>query len=191
MTIDRRVLRTRTALYDALVDLIRERDYEAITVEDILARANVGRSTFYAHFKSKDELLEKSLERLRQELIAAVEATPEATIFTVTRTLFEHVHRHRDIHFALAKGTRGALLHESIAANFAQVVRTLLPNARGGSIPRELAISHISGSFLCVLRWWMDRNPSVTPAEADGLFCRLVFSGLGEEFGAIPEPPER
>lgn len=183
-------MRTRTALYGALVDLIREGDYDAITVEDILARANVGRSTFYAHFKSKDELLEKSLERLRQELIAAVEATPEATIFTVTRTLFEHVHRYRDIHFALAKGTRGALLHESIAANFAQVVRTLLPNARGGAIPRELAISHISGSFLCVLRWWMDRNPSVTPAEADSLFCRLVFSGLGEEFGAVPEPPE-
>lgn len=191
MTIDRRVMRTRTTLYDALVDLIRERDYDEITVQDILTRANVGRSTFYAHFKSKDELLEKSLERLRRELFSAVEAAPDATIFAVTRALFEHVDRYRDIHFALAKGAAGALLHESIAANFAQVVRTLLPNGRGGSVPRELAISHISGSFLCVLRWWMNRNPSVTPAEADGLFCRLVFSGLGDEFGAFPEPPER
>ena len=191
MAIDRRVMRTRTTLYDALVDLIRERDYDAITVHDILARANIGRSTFYAHFKSKDELLEKSLERLRQELFSAVDATPDATIFAVTRTLFEHVDRYRDIQLALAKRPAGVRLNESIALNFAEVVRTLLPNAGDGSIPRDLAISHIGGSFLSVLRWWMSRTPAVTAAEADGLFCRLVFSGLGDEFGAFPEPPER
>lgn len=189
MAIDRRVMRTRTTLYDALVDLIRERDYDEITVHDILERANVGRSTFYAHFKSKDELLEKSLERLRQELFSAVEATPDATIFAVTRTLFEHVDRYRDIQLALAKEAAGARLNESIAMNFAEVVRTLLPTARNGSIPRDLAISHISGSFLSVLRWWMGRTPAVTAAEADSLFCRLVFSGLGDAFGAVPNRP--
>lgn len=183
MAIDRRVVRTRTTLYDSLVQLIRERGYDSIRIEDILERANIGRSTFYAHFKSKDELLERSLDRLRQELISTVEATQDATIFDVTRTLFRHIDHYRDIQAALAKSPAGALLHESIAANFSQVVRSILPPSRDGSIPRELAIAHISSSFLCVLRWWMDRAPNVSPDEADDLFCGLVFGGLGEAWG--------
>ncbi|MGO4838809.1 helix-turn-helix domain-containing protein, partial [Rhizobiaceae sp. 2RAB30] len=62
MAIDRRVARTRTALYDALVALIRLKAYEEITVEDILREADIGRATFYAHFTSKDDLLERSLD---------------------------------------------------------------------------------------------------------------------------------
>ena len=62
--IDRRVTRSRTALFDALLSLMLEEDYQSISIEDILTRADIGRSTFYAHFISKDDLLEKSLERL-------------------------------------------------------------------------------------------------------------------------------
>ncbi|EHK58261.1 TetR/AcrR family transcriptional regulator [Allomesorhizobium alhagi] len=61
MAVDRRVARTRTALYDALVALIRRKDYDLITVQDILEEANVGRATFYAHFTSKDDLLKRAV----------------------------------------------------------------------------------------------------------------------------------
>ena len=59
--IDRRVARSREMLHQALLSLIIEKDYEAITVEDICERANVGRSTFYAHFTSKDDLKPEAL----------------------------------------------------------------------------------------------------------------------------------
>jgi AcrR family transcriptional regulator len=64
---DRRIQRTRRLLQDALVGLILEKGYEAITVQDILDRANVGRSTFYEHFYDKDDLLLSSFEFLRDD----------------------------------------------------------------------------------------------------------------------------
>ena len=52
---DRRVQRTRELLQKALIALISERRYDAITIQDIVDRANVGRTTFYLHYSSKDE----------------------------------------------------------------------------------------------------------------------------------------
>lgn len=184
MAIDRRIARTRTALYDALVALIRERGYDAIRVEDILDRANVGRSTFYTHFRSKDELLTRSLDRLRAELVAAIDALPAPDAGIVSQTLFRHIDGHRDIQASLAGGAANAIVRQAIAANLALVMRPLLPQ-RAGAIPRELAINHISATFLCVLEWWLDRNPATSWQEAERLFRRLVSNGLNEQW---PEP---
>src|SRR5438552_11345004 len=65
---DRRIQRTRLMLRSAMVSLIRERGFEALTVQDIIDRADVGRSTFYSHFKSKEDLLEGSVAMLRASL---------------------------------------------------------------------------------------------------------------------------
>ena len=61
---DRRTLRTRQLLTDALGELIRTKRYEAITVQEIADRANVGRSTFYAHFADKDDLVADGVRRM-------------------------------------------------------------------------------------------------------------------------------
>jgi AcrR family transcriptional regulator len=62
--LDRRVQKTRKLLQDALIELVAEKGYEAVSIREILDRANVGRSTFYAHFQDKDQLLHSILERL-------------------------------------------------------------------------------------------------------------------------------
>lgn len=61
---DRRVQKTRKLLQDALIELVAEKGYETVTIQELLDRANVGRSTFYAHFQDKDQLLHSILERL-------------------------------------------------------------------------------------------------------------------------------
>jgi AcrR family transcriptional regulator len=76
-TTDRRVRRTRELLRSALLSLIQEKGYERITVRDILDRADVGRSTFYAHYRDKDELLQSGFEDVRSAL--AAEMQPEAS----------------------------------------------------------------------------------------------------------------
>src|SRR5688572_21995012 len=65
IALDRRVQKTRKLLQDALVELVAEKGYEAVTIREILDRANVGRSTFYAHFQDKDQLLHSILEGLQ------------------------------------------------------------------------------------------------------------------------------
>jgi len=182
MAIDRRVQRTRTALYDALVELIREGSYDAIRVDDILRRANVGRSTFYDHFRSKDELLERSLERLRAELLAIADAEGRRDLWSVSDQLFAHVHQYRDIHVALSHSSGGPILSRAISRNFTQVVRILLPASPRRQLPRELTTLAVSGLVEAVMHWWLDRNPAVPPETAARLFRRLLSHGLAADW---------
>src|SRR5215213_8734136 len=66
MVLDRRVQKTRKLLQDALIELVAEKGYESVTVQEILEKGNVGRSTFYAHFQDKEHLLHSILERLNE-----------------------------------------------------------------------------------------------------------------------------
>lgn len=184
MKIDRRVVRTREALYDALVGLIRERDYDAITVADILERADVGRSTFYAHFTGKDDLLAHSLDRLKT-LLASVAAKAEADGLDplaearlVSRALFAHVETFRDVQAALAGGRGAAIVGEAIGRTVGGAVHDLPLEAPEG-LPRELAVQFVVSTFATVLRFWTGRRPQMPAAEADALLLRLVERGLG------------
>lgn len=181
MGIDRRVARTRTALYDALVALIRAKDYAAITVEDILAEANVGRSTFYAHFTSKDDLLQRSLERLRDLLVGVQQGSghgADGSNWDPARALFEHVGEYADVQAALAGGHGGAVLREAVDKVLADVLRQAMGAGPAGGLPRELVIQHMVATFNTTLRWWREHRRAMAPAEADALFRQLLLRGL-------------
>jgi AcrR family transcriptional regulator len=185
MTVDRRVQRTRTALYDALVRLIRMKPYDEISVADILGEADVGRSTFYAHFTSKDDLLARSLDRLKAlltEVAGAQEAAMagrDATTREVSRALFAHVAEYRDIPLALAGGRGATIVSGAIGKALADTVKALPLEAPDG-VPRELAVEFVVATFATVLRYWLERRPGMTAVEADETFLRLVRAGLGE-----------
>ena len=182
LAVDRRIARTRNALYDSLVALIHERSYASIKVEDIVAKANVGRSTFYAHFKSKDELLARSLERLRAELMSGISRLEDPTLEDVSSALFRHIDGHRAIHASLS-GTVGLdIVLQAIAENLAQVMRTLIPASRRPGLPREVAVGQIAATFLMIVRWWLDRNPDLTWQQIDALFRKLLLEGLAQEW---------
>jgi AcrR family transcriptional regulator len=185
MAIDRRVARTRHALYEALVRLIRDMDYDSISVEHILQEANVGRSTFYAHFTSKDDLLRASLERLKALLVttrekhaAALQEGTAEEAWDPSRALFEHVAEFTDIQLALAGGRGGAVLHEAIDEVLADVLRESFPAQTRDAVPRELAIRHIVATFNTILDWWVGKKRHVKPAEADRIFKLLLLEGL-------------
>jgi AcrR family transcriptional regulator len=187
MSIDRRVLRTRNALYDALVSLITEKDYEAISLEDILTRSNVGRSTFYSHFRSKDELLERSLERLRDLLVGAIDGHAGQATGAVcgnlvfSRALFEHVGEYRTVYFALRGRDAGRLLQDAIRKALTDALRQRMASTQWPGMPGELAVGFIVSTFWAVLSWWLDRNPQTAPDEAERLFRQLVTAGLAAE----------
>jgi AcrR family transcriptional regulator len=183
MAIDRRVQRTRTALYDALVRLIRRKPYGRISVEDILVEADVGRSTFYAHFRSKDELLDRSLDRLKALLLEEARGKGEdaGTLARVSRVLFAHVGEYRDIHASLSGDRQGShVLHGALARVVGEVLSQTLPPGAANSVPRVLAIDFVVATFATVLGWWFDRHPEQDSGDVDRLFRRLAAQGLGE-----------
>src|SRR5712692_5011209 len=103
---DRRVRRTREALHKALMSLALEKKYDAITVQEVLDRADIGRSTFYTHFQSKDELLISGFHHLRVTLEAALEqqkksAKRHESVIAFSGAMFEHAHGYREMYFAL------------------------------------------------------------------------------------------
>jgi AcrR family transcriptional regulator len=191
-TTDRRTARTRRALQDALITLILRKGYEAVTVQDIIDEADIGRSTFYAHYTGKEDLLRGRFDELRVDLDAAQRTaaagcnghSEEPLAFS--RAMFEHACRYKHVYRALA-GSRGGLVAvNEIRRVLSESVKDGLPAEPGdGVVARELAIRFVVGTFLTVLTWLLERKPKLTAAEADRMFRHLVLHGVGVR-AAIP-----
>src|SRR5215204_4165205 len=114
-TIDRRTLRTRMALHRALIGLILVRDYDEISVGDITDAANVGRSTFYAHYTDKDDLLRSGLGHLRGMLLeehrsaTSGEEHPATRALGFSRFMTEHVKEQHQLYRAMMRGRAGPI----------------------------------------------------------------------------------
>src|SRR3981081_1226764 len=127
--IDRRIPRTRAMLQHALTSLILKKGYDAITIQDICDEANVGRSTFYAHYTSKDDLKRKGFEHLRKELVdrqreaQASYGEIKARRLSFSLAMFEHARDHIDLYRALVGGRGGAVSLGQIRQILSDLVR--------------------------------------------------------------------
>jgi AcrR family transcriptional regulator len=182
---DRRVERTRRALRTALADLLRTRDYDDLTINDILAEADVGRSTFYAHFGSKDDLLRYGLERLGAELRdASGSITREGGHrFGFVRPLLEHIERQREMLRRL-KG-RGATVHRrALDRLLTDLTRRAIAGDSAEFDPlRELEVQFSKGALCGMILWWLERNSRLHPHEIEAEFLRLIGNGSAEAAG--------
>jgi len=181
--IDRRVARTRALLQDAIIALIPERGYAAITVDDICRKANVGRSTFYTHYTNKDALrsatLEAHLRSLSRERLSK-DARTGSWLFEFSLPMFEHAQAFRSLHHALLASS-GDTIHDQVRERIQRAVRTELAGKRIGEagMPTEFAIQFIAGACLAVLGWWLSTDTKLSPAEVDELFQKTAGQGVG------------
>jgi AcrR family transcriptional regulator len=184
---DRRVARTRALLHDALSSLIREKGYDAVSVTEILERANIGRSTFYVHFADKDELLVSAI----RDLLFSVQSPrmPSSSkwherILAFSLPVFEHVGRHLGS-ASTTIGTRGwAIVHEQLQT---LLVDSIADDARREFKGRRKMTRHMSpdvlaqyvaSTFVFVLNWWVAGRRVISPKEVDDLFRALVLPTL-------------
>jgi AcrR family transcriptional regulator len=182
---DRRVAKTLALLQHAHLAMIVEKGYDAVTVEDICARAKVGRSTFYAHFTGKEDLHRRGLEALRHELTgpghAAGRAQAGAPGLAFSLPMFEHARAHLDLYRALTGSRGGVVAMESIRQLLCDAVRAELPATAAlppPAPPRELVVQHVVGAYLAILTWWLDTGATIPASEMDAMFQRLMRQGL-------------
>jgi AcrR family transcriptional regulator len=190
-TKDRRVQKTMDLLHEALGSLIREKPYDEIVVQEILDRANVGRSTFYMHFRDKDELLLSGIHNMLGAVHAPVDVQPSGkpyeSIVGFCLSVFEHIHQHR--HAGTAEmGARGrAVVHEHlqkvVAEQLAEKVRKHYRRRTGSPIPPDLLVQYVASTFILVLNWWVESRSPLLPREVNALFRTLVHPTLA---AAIP-----
>jgi len=116
ITPDRRVQRTRQLLQDALVSLILEKGYQKITIQEIIDRANVGRSTFYSHYRDKDDLLLSGFDELAHDLNRHMQApdNPDDDPGHLLHSLefFIHACDNRELYIAMVDSGGGDLIFD-------------------------------------------------------------------------------
>jgi len=191
---DRRVQRTRKLLQDALMALIVEQGYEAVTVQDIIDRANVGRSTFYDHFLDKQALLLSGFEQLRAFLSQqrpAVTAAGELRM-GFSLPMFEHACSYRPVYRAMIGKQSGAMVGKQIQQLLTDLVRdecAALAPCDATPVAIEIIVQYTVSAFMGLLAWCADHDTPTTAAEIDAIFQRLtmpgVLAGLGRS-GATP-----
>lgn len=187
-TTDRRIPRTRALLQHALNSLILKKHYDAITVQDICDAANVGRSTFYAHYTGKDDLKRKGFEKLHKELAdrqrEALATTPDAGNRNLgfSLAMFEHARDHLGNYRALVGGRGGAVSLTTIRKMLSDLVRKELAatadNDSSDAVPRELVVQFVVGAYMALLTWWLDGGAKISPKRMDVMFRRLATEGL-------------
>ena len=170
--IDRRVERTRQSLQNALSELILEKGYEKVTVQDVIDRANVGRSTFYAHFESLDQLLLSGFEPLRaqfEDFLSGAEFDHESP-WALSLTMFQQVQKQKGGYITLThiqKFLYGYLLDH---------LKQGLPK-RSKNVPPELLAHYVASSFIALMTWWIDNEYPLSAEKMNEIYRQLVEPG--------------
>lgn len=183
--IDRRVARTRARLHEAHLALMAEKGLEAVTVEDICVAADVGRSTFYAHYPNKAALHRDGLATLRRRLMAHAAKTSAgpggpAPALGFSLPMFEHAREHLGLYRALARSPAGAEVLDEIRGMIGDLVRAELAPAtasQAAAAEREFVARYIAGAFVGVLTWWLDGGAAAPPERMDAMFRAAASQG--------------
>ena len=178
--IDRRVARTRRLLRDALLALVQENGWDAITVQDVCDRADVGRSTFYIHFGDKEDLLLSGFEDLRGALRAQVRAQPpdRRRPLAFSLAMIEHARDSRQLFRALIGKNSGRAAEKHFLRLVMELIREDLGLTGAGEGQKEAAVRYLAGGFLELVRWWLDSRNPLPPGDLDELFHRLAEPAL-------------
>lgn len=185
-TEDRRVEKTRKLLRESLASLVREKSYDRIAVKEILDRANVGRSTFYTHFRDKDELLASViLEMLSSASGHRRRSSGRGSerILWFSLPIFEYLEGHRRHAGESAMKHGGRLLHKHLqkllAGLILEDVRDLdRRRKKTGPVPPAVLARYVASTFVLVLNWWVESGTRLPSRDADAIFRALVVPTL-------------
>jgi AcrR family transcriptional regulator len=195
---DRRVQRTHRTLREALIALMLEKGWEAVSVQDICERADVGRSTFYTHFADKEELLVGGFHDLREMIRAGLAEHPahplpdgpggERTQRTsqapqaplrFARGMIDHAHENQRLFRALVGKRSGQVVVRRFRELIVTFVREDLAHLHDASAPAtEAAVHFISGGFLELLTWWLETRNALQPPDIEGLFLQMATPAI-------------
>ena len=169
---DRRQQKTRNAIFQAFNRLLEQKHYNSITVQEILDEANIGRSTFYSHFETKDALLKEMCtdifdhifsHELHSETSHDFSSSDHGLREDITHLLY-HLRDNRGNILGILSGESGELFMRY----FKEYLTTLFdryPNCIKKDVPKEFALNHLVGSFAEAVNWWIETRMKMTPEE--------------------------
>jgi AcrR family transcriptional regulator len=186
--IDRRILRTRDRLGDALIELMQEKPFDAITVQDVLSRADVSRSTFYVHYRDKDDLFLSDVDEFLEAMATMLSrGKDKSDRVAPVREFFAHVVERQRLYSALVESSRIHDFLELAQGHFARGIEQRLidlPRAHGiASGSRAVIAQGLAGALLSLLKWWIDRGMPTPPDQMDEVYHQMVWFGVSAPAG--------
>jgi AcrR family transcriptional regulator len=181
--IDRRSRRSRRLIVDALLGLMPEKRFDRITVQEIIERADVGRSTFYAQFRNKEDVLQSELERVFGQLHAQHRGAAEAPADQLLPSLglFRHVQATQPLYPALVRGLAMDPHYQAVHRSLRDMVTQQLAESAGScdlAVPPELVADYLAGALLTLVHWWLDRGSRYSPEQMEAFFQQLAIPGV-------------
>jgi AcrR family transcriptional regulator len=179
--VDRRIRRTRDTLGDALVELIREKPFEDITVQEILDRAGVGRSTFYTHYRDKQDLFLGEVEDFFEMLSTMLTRKgARAERLAPVTEFFAHLSDVQDFYRSLVASGKANDVWALGRGYFARSIeeRLRLAGVEMQPVERAAQAFALSGSLFALLEWWLDHGRKNDPSEMDRLFHSMAWKGI-------------
>lgn len=182
--LDRRQQKTRVAIFEAFTELLTEKSYNKITVQEIIERANIGRSTFYAHFETRDDLIKALCGYLFSHVFSKALEAEKTHDFSLSVSGYHVVAVHILYHLRDSRKNVTALLagESSLFLKYLKdylrqyIVKYLLADGRQQNpLPREFLINHITYAFVGMLMWWIKDNWKQQPEEMACYFEKTVL----------------
>ncbi|MDR9747309.1 TetR/AcrR family transcriptional regulator [Paenibacillus taichungensis] len=193
--VDRRILRTRVMISKALLKILPQKTFTEISVVDIAEQANINRSTFYAHFLDKDDLLDSMvnekfqlLEQLLAERNSHLGSLPSFNepdpIYAV---LFEHILEHEEFYRVMVlinpAGNFNRRLNEVIREMFLDRISQLGMEQK--EVPLDILLDHISFSTIGIIHKWLADNKVNSPHHMALQLTRIALLGTYKAMGAL------
>lgn len=186
ITEDRRVQRTHRALLEAFKALVLERGYDEISVQDITDRADVGRATFYLHYKDKEDLLSDFMHNVIQEFLISSPQIMQDNWTLNQSDAVKHIFEFAADNFELfdkltkSKGSFIALSHlqigvkEIISANLSSEIQSknLEP-----ILPMNFIENFYAGALAALIFWWLENGMPYTPLETAEMYRQIILKG--------------
>src|SRR5215216_6236801 len=199
---DRRVQRTLQALRIALLELIKEKNYDDISIEEITERADVGRATFYLHYKDKEDLLLEEFSEIVLKRAQVLSEIPFSAWLPVPEDskddkplqplllVFQHIHENSELYYLLLKSANSSRIVERIRkVSMEAIVKFVETKMQNDPIPLLFEVpidffaAFFSGALLSIVSWWIKEDMLHTPEEVTDMFRSLFFRGARETLG--------
>ncbi len=182
---DRRQQKTRDAIFEAFTRLLSQKQYYQISVQEIIDEANIGRTTFYAHFETKDYLLRALCEELFGHIIDTAMGLPQGHYHYMcdceTDSVFLHLLRHlqeNDLHIlSLLSSDNNELFMKYFKNNLRRLILTQYADTgklKNAALPEEYLVNHIASSFVDTVDWWLSRNRKESPEVINEYFLAVI-----------------
>ncbi len=173
---DRRQKKTRDAIFSAFIELLGKQKYEHITVQDIIDKADVGRSTFYSHFETKDHLLRAMCSDIFDHIIEGAMCSyceGSDSLETALAHILIHLRESRRYVTGLLCSDSGDIfmryLHEYLTKLFSRYVSDFHTN-----VPQDFLINHLTGAFVQTIRWWVKKDMQTPPEQTAHYFMSVI-----------------